>query len=93
MSGFFPEQKLGLCQAMQELQLEKAKKGGAMISTCVDCEISNHEHPRGHYCPYYAMVIKNPEELAKTCDLRDLWITSRKEKKDEQHIGIGNSLK
>jgi hypothetical protein len=39
------------------------------------------------------MVIKNPEELAKTCDLRDLWITSRKEKKDEQHIGIGNSLK
>jgi hypothetical protein len=59
-----------------------------MISTCVDCEISNLEHPRGHYCPYYAVVIKNPEELAKTCDLRDLWVTLKKEASDDREIRV-----
>lgn len=54
-----------------------------MIDSCTDCEISNHNHPRGHYCPYYAMVIRDPRELIKTCDLRGVWVFPKKEKKDE----------
>lgn len=54
-----------------------------MINTCVACEISNHDHPRGHYCPYYDVAIKNPEELAKNCDLQGGLVFNKKKEEEK----------